>query len=467
MNMQDVVLNGLLYNREYITKVLSFIDVAYFEYEANKIIFNVIKDYFNKYENLIPLDALLLTITEKPGILQNQIDAIIEKCKQGELSKDNEHDVNWLIDETENWCKQRAIYNALTKCISIWKGDLSTKNIEPITAIPDILQEALSVSFDTAIGLDYGDNEELFQRYNNTSKKFPFDIELFNTTTNGGVEPKTLNIVQASSGVGKSAFLCHYAASQIQARRNVLYITLEMAEEKVAQRIDANLMQIPFKELNHIQKTKDLYIKRREKLFKTGIGKLIIKEYPPASVGSKEFQRLLNEIYNKKGIKFDIVIVDYLGIVKSDRISLSSGTYSYMKAISEELRALAVKNELAIFSAVQTNRDGVDSSSLSLKNISDSLGIVMTADYIFGLISLEEHAAQDKALIIQLKNRYSSIYSDRKFYVGYDRSMQRFFDSSDQPDDISVGASSDIPIFDKTNIGERITEESSFSQIKW
>lgn len=467
--IQRLILNGLVHDKSYLEKVLPFLQSEYFETIPERIVFKIIKEHHEKYGNQTTLEAILVQ-TGEDKLEQSIYEGVVELCKEVESPSDS--DINWLIDQTEKWCQKQALYNALSKSIAIWKGD--EKKV-PESAIPDIIKEALSVSFNTEIGLCYDDTEEIFQRLNNTTKKIPFDIDLLNDITGGGFAPKTLNIVQASMGVGKSAFLCNYAAMQLRMQKNVLYISMEMSEESIASRIDANLLDTSFKDLGHIQKNRMVYKKKHEDLRKKGLGRLFIKEFPPGGASDVDFENLLRELANKKDFVPEIVCIDYLGICKSSRVNMAQGSYTYMKAISEELRAFAVRNECVVVSAIQTNREGIDSSSISLRNIADSVGVAATADFILGIISLEEQAEQDSALCIQLKNRYSSIYGENhKFYLGYSREKSQFFDI-DQPEGtdsnkkgVKVGAA-DIPGFSKSDIGKRIEAEREdvFSSINW
>ena len=461
MDIQHLILNGLMYDREYIEKVLPFIRSDYFDNTVCRHIFNVLNDNFAKYDNPTTVEALLVQLQESKKLTQDEYNSAVDVAKES-LSTSADSDIHWLIDQTEAWCKNRALYNALATSVSIFDDESRKVSVE---MIPFILEEALSVSFNTEVGLEYDNVEEIYQRLNNVEKRIPFDIDILNKITGGGFAKKTLNIVQASMGVGKSAFLCNYTASQLRMQKNVLYISMEMAEEIIATRIDANLLDTDFEKLAHIHKNKSVYIKKREKLAKKGLGKLYIKEYPPGGASDRDFDHLLSELRNKKKFIPDIICVDYLGICKSSRMQMSSGSYSYLKAISEELRALAVKHECVLVTATQTNRGGIDSSSMSLKDIADSVGVAATADFIMGIISLEEHAEQDQALCTQLKNRYSSVYGENHtFYLGYSREKSQFFDV-DQPDN-----DDDTPAFDKGKFGSRMDEEQDddvFSKISW
>ena len=461
MDIQHLVLNGLMYDREYIEKVLPFIRVEYFENAVCKHIFSVLNDNFVKYDNPTTAEALLVQLNESKKLTQEEYNSAVDICKDA-LSEPANTDIHWLVDQTEAWCKRQALYNALCDSVAIFDGD-HKKGI--VDAIPSMLEEALSVSFNTEVGLEYDNAEEIYQRLNNVAKKLPFDIDILNKITAGGFALKTLNIVQASMGVGKSAFLCNYAASQLRMQKNVLYISMEMAEEIIATRIDANLLDTSFENLAHLHKNKMAYFKKREGLRKKGLGRLFIKEYPPGGASDRDFEHLLTELRNKKKFIPEVICIDYLGICKSSRMQMSSGSYAYLKAISEELRALAVRHECVVVTATQTNRGGIDSSSMSLKDIADSVGVAATADFIMGIISLEEHAEQDQALCTQLKNRYSSIFGENhKFYLGYSREKSQFFDT-EQPDD-----DEDTPTFDKGDFGSRMSEEKEsdvFSSIVW
>jgi archaellum biogenesis ATPase FlaH len=343
-----------------------------------------------------------------------------------------EHNLEWLISETETFCKEKALYNGIMESIHIIDGKSKDKNK---TAIPDILSNALAVSFDTNIGHDYlEDSEQRYEFYHTIEKRIPFDLEFMNTITAGGTPTKTLNIVMAGTGVGKSLFLCHHAANCLSQGMNVLYITCEMAEERIAERIDANLLDITLDSLRELPK--DVYDKRIESLKQRVSGKLIIKEYPTASANTNHFRILIDELWLKKRFKPDIIVVDYLNICASSRMKAGAvNSYTYIKAIAEELRGLAAERNVPIWSATQVNRTGFSNTDIGLEDTSESFGLPATADFMFALISTEKLDEMNQIMVKQLKNRYNDTASNRKFVLGINRAKMKLYDISgtDQP----------------------------------
>ena len=420
--IEFLVLRSLLFNEGYVRKVLPFLKEEYFQDQIQKMLFLEISDFVLKYNNLPTKEALLIEIEDRNDVNQGEFEKIIHLIN---CLEDVPVDETWLIDTTEKWCKDRAIYNALIESISI-NGGQTDKSRD---AIPSILQDALSVCFDNHIGHDYlGDYEERYKSYHKTEDKIPFDLEYFNKITKGGLPNKTLNIALAGTGVGKSLFMCHVASSVLLQGRNVLYITLEMAEEKIAERIDANLLNVPVQQLTELPKS--LFESKVMGISKKTQGTLIIKEYPTASAHAGHFKTLLNELSLKKSFRPDIIFIDYLNICASSRYksNFSVNSYSYVKAIAEELRGLAVEFNVPIVSATQTTRSGYGSSDVELTDTSESFGLPATADLMFALISTEELEDLGQILVKQLKNRYNDPTINKKFIVGIDRSKMRLFD---------------------------------------
>jgi replicative DNA helicase len=370
-----------------------------------------------------------------------------------EIFKIEEIDDEWLYNKTEKWCQDRALFNAVMESISIIDGkhqDL-TKN-----ALPDILTKALSVSFDTNIGHDYLENvESRYDFYHSEEEKVPFDLEMLNLITKGGLSNKSLNIALAGTGVGKSLFMCHVAAGALSAGKNALYITMEMSEERIAERIDANLLDIPIGELDTL--SKDHFVERVGTLKKKTNGKLIVKEYPTGSANANHFRALLNELKLKKSFVPDIIFIDYLNICASSRIKMggSTNSYTYIKAIAEELRGLAVEFDLPIVSATQTTRTGYSSSDPGLEDTSESFGLPATADLMFALVSNEELDAQGQIMVKQLKNRYNDPNNNKRFVIGIERAKMRLYDVDG---DATDGLVNDTPVFDNSKIEERFSD---------
>jgi replicative DNA helicase len=417
------ILRNLLYNENYSRKVIPFIQPDYFEQRSEKVIFQEIVHFIVKYNSGITKEALTIE-------LENRIDLTETEVKEVRDIVDALHDApvdyQWLLDTTEKWCRDRAIYLALMEAIGIADGNDENKNRD---AIPSILSDALAVSFDNNIGHDYLENyQERYEYYHRKEEKIEFDLEYFNKITKGGLPPKTLNIALAGTGVGKSLFMCHVASSVLLQGRNVLYITMEMAEEKIAERIDANLLNVPIQNLTDLPKS--TFENKVTSLSKKTQGTLIIKEYPTASAHSGHFKALLNELALKKSFKPDIIFIDYLNICASSRYKsgVSINSYSYIKAIAEELRGLAVEKEVPIVSATQTTRSGYSSSDVDITDTSESFGLPATADLMFALISTDELEQLGQIMVKQLKNRYNDPTMNKRFIVGVDRAKMRLYD---------------------------------------
>ena len=428
--IEKVILRNLVYNEEYLRKVIPFIEPDYFNDRNERVVFEHITKYVAEYNSLITKEVLLIEIEDRRDITQEEVKNINGTINELE---DIECDLEWLSDTTEKWCRDRAIYLALMESIKIADGQDDKQNRD---AIPTILSDALSVSFNRNVGHDYlEDYEERYELYNKKESRIQFDLEYFNKITKGGIPNKTLNIALAGTGVGKSLFMCHHASSVLLEGKNVLYITLEMAEEKIAERIDANLLNVNIQEITDLPKP--IFESKVTNLAKKTQGSLIIKEYPTASAHSGHFKALLNELALKKSFKPDIIFIDYLNICASSRYRAGSNvnSYSYIKAIAEELRGLAVEANVPIFSATQTTRSGFASSDVDLTDTSESFGLPATADLMFALISTEELEGLGQIMVKQLKNRYNDPTYNRRFVIGVDRAKMRLYDCEQQAQD--------------------------------
>ncbi len=426
--LEQTIMRNLLYNEDYATKVLPFIQSDYFHDNTEKTIFEKIFGYVEKYHTLPTKEILEISLEESDDLTELLYDNILGYLKLLESEKDQKPDIEWLLDSTEKFCKDQAVYNAVMESIQIIEGDGDSEK----TSIPELLTDALSISFDPHVGHDYlEDWDKRFDFYHRKEEKIEFDLENFNKITKGGLSRKSLNIALAGTGVGKSLFMCHVASSCLNAGKNVLYITLEMAEEKIAERIDANLMNIPLEDLMTLPK--QLYTDKIEKLRKKTDGILIIKEYPTANAHVGHFRHLLNELNLKKSFQPDIVFVDYLNICASSRIksNLFQNSYSYIKSIAEELRGFAVERNLPVLSATQTTRSGFANTDPDLTDTSESFGLPATADFMFALVATEEMDGLNQILVKQLKNRYNDPTYLRKFVLGIDRSKMRLYDIDD------------------------------------
>ena len=421
--IESTILKNLIHNEEYSRKSIPFLKAEYFEDRKEKVIFEEILSFIVKYDTSITIEALNIEVDNRTDLTEDEVKGIKEIITS---LKESSVDQQWLLDSTEKWCRDRAIYLALMESIHIADGNDENKNRD---SIPTILSDALSVSFDNNIGHDYLLNyEERYEFYHKKEEKIEFDLEYFNKITKGGLPNKTLNIALAGTGVGKSLFMCHFASSVLLQGRNVLYITMEMAEEKIAERIDANLLDVSIQDLTDLPKL--MFDKKVNSISKKTQGSLIIKEYPTASAHSGHFKALLNELALKKSFKPDIIFIDYLNICASSRYKAGSNvnSYSYIKAIAEELRGLAVEANVPILSATQTTRSGFASSDVDLTDTSESFGLPATADLMFALISTEELEALNQIMIKQLKNRYNDPTIFKRFVIGVDRAKMRLYD---------------------------------------
>ena len=449
-NLEQTILRNLLTDEDYMRKVLPFIKPDYFE-GIYRILFREAGKFVAKYNKLPNAESFKIELDQSDKLSDEQYNLAMDIVPQ--LFTGDKVDDKWLVDTTEKWCQDRAIYLAIMESISIIDGkhEKLTKG-----ALPDLLSKALGVGFDLKVGHDYVENaEDRYEFYHTEEDRLPFDLEYFNKITKGGVPRKTLNIALAGTGVGKSLFMCHVASSALVQGYNVLYITMEMAEERIAERIDANLLDVPIDQLDKLPKN-TFSLKVQEIARKTQ-GKLIIKEYPTGSAHSGHFRALLNELKLKRQFEPDLIFIDYLNICASSRMKGMGGainSYSYIKAIAEELRGLAVEFDIPIFSATQTTRSGFSNSDIGLEDTSESFGLPATADLMFALITTEELERQGQFAVKQLKNRYNDPTLHKRFVVGVDRSKMRLYDVEETQQTLT----DDTPVFDKTPTGERFKD---------
>ena len=458
-NLNQLVIRNILNNEEYTRRVLPFIQPEYFEGVYSQL-FKQIAKYVHKYNVLPTIDAFKVQLDETDSLSDEQFRHAQEVLP--ELFKGDDSDLTWLLDTTEQWCQDRALFNAVMESISIIDGkhkELS-KN-----ALPDILTKALGVTFDTNVGHDYiASAEERYEFYHRTEERVAFDLDYFNKITKGGVPKKTLNIALAGTGVGKSLFMCHCAAANLTDNKNVLYITMEMAEERIAERIDANLLNIPIDQIENL--SKNMFAEKVNEIKTKTNGQLIIKEYPTGAANANHFRALLNELKLKKSFVPDVIYIDYLNICSSSRMKAMGGSinsYTYIKAIAEEMRGLAVEFDLPIFSATQTTRSGFSSSDPGLEDTSESFGLPATADFMFALVSSEELDSLGQIMVKQLKNRYNDLNNYKRFVVGVDRSKMRLVDADESQQNLVE----DKPAFDKSDFGQgQEAEDDKFRDFK-
>ena len=453
--VEFLILRNLLHNEEYLRKVIPFIKPEYFEDNHQKIIFEEIQNFVEKYNQMATKEILCIEVENRNDINDTSFKEVVGLITSLE---EEMSEFNWLVDTTEKWCRDRAIYLALMESIALADGTDEKKGRD---AIPSILSDALAVSFDAHVGHDYlADYEQRYETYHRKEDRVEFDLEYFNKITKGGLPNKTLNIALAGTGVGKSLFMCHVASSVLLQGRNVLYITMEMAEEKIAERIDANLLNVPIQEIGELPKV--MFESKVTNLAQKTQGTLIIKEYPTASAHSGHFKSLLNELALKKSFRPDIIFIDYLNICASSRYKtgVSVNSYSYIKAIAEELRGLAVEANVPIVSATQTTRSGYGSSDVDITDTSESFGLPATADLMFALISTEELEQLGQIMVKQLKNRYNDPTIFKRFIVGIDRAKMRIYDCEQKAQD---------DILDSGNEEEYNDEErkKSFEEFKF
>ena len=451
--IERTTLSELVSNEQYARKVLPFIRGEYFSDRTERIIFEEIQNFVERYNALPTKSSLEIEIDTRRDLNEDDIRRVLDVVKGLENDKDVNFD--WLVETAEKFCKDKAVYNAIVEGISIIDGKDKARGPD---AIPSILTDALAVGFDNSVGHDYLlDADKRFDFYHTVEEKIPFDLDFFNRITKGGLPPKTLNIALAGTGVGKSLAMCHFAANCLSQGKNVLYITLEMAEERIAERIDANLMNISIDDLHELPK--QMFDDKIAKIIKKTSGKLIVKEYPTASAHTAHFRGLIKELAIKKTFKPDIIFVDYLNICASSRFkgAQNVNSYMYIKAIAEELRGLAVETNVPIMSATQTTRSGFTSTDIGLEDTSESFGLPATADFMFALISTEELEELNQIAVKQLKNRYNDPTIAKRFVLGIDRAKMKLFDvSSTEQDLVDSGQEDNFTesVFDKTDAGK-------------
>lgn len=453
--IERTTLSNLVYNENYTRKVLPFLKSEYFSDRQERIVFEEISKFVEKFNNRPTKQALSIELDKRKDLNDDEFKKVLEVV---ETLSDAEVDLNWLVETTEKFCKEKAVYNAVLESIKIIDGKDKQKQID---AIPDVLSDALAVAFDQHIGHDYvDDGEGRYEFYHKKEEKIEFDLDYFNKITKGGLPQKTLNVALAGTGVGKSLFMCHFASTLLMQGKNVLYITLEMAEEKIAERIDANLMNVTMDELRQLPKK--MFEDRLTKIQSKTKGRLIIKEYPTASAHAGHFRALIKELALKKSFKPDIIFVDYLNICASSRFkgNANVGSYFYIKAIAEELRGLAVENNLPIVSATQTTRGGYSNSDIGMEDTSESFALPATADFMFALISTEELEKLNQIMVKQLKNRYNDPNMNKRFVIGVDRGKMKLYDCEQeaQEDIIDNGQDDDKPLFDKSRSYEKFSD---------
>ena len=464
MRIEQQILSNLIHNEHYCRKVIPFIKQEYFAERKESVIVRQITDFFNKYNKPLSPEILAIEVSNSKGLTDKEVGEVGEYIKTLVNAPVNE---DWLMESTEKFCKDRAVYLAIMGSIKIFEGKDPMHNKD---AIPSLLSDALAVSFDSHVGHDYLDDfESRYEFYHRVEEKIAFDLDMFNKITKGGLSKKTLNIALAGTGVGKSLFMCHVGAACLTQGKNVLYITMEMAEERIAERIDANLLNLTMDELKVVDK--DIYESRIDKIRKKTQGKLIVKEYPTASAHAGHFRALLEELKLKREFSPDIIMIDYLNICSSQRMKQGANinSYTYVKAIAEELRGLAVEYNVPILSATQTTRSGYTNSDPGLEDTSESFGLPATADFMFALVSNEELEQLNQIIVKQLKNRYNDPGYYKRFVVGIDRSKMKLYDveASAQEGLSDAGHSKDDkPLFDKSGFGSRMQAED-FSGFKF
>ena len=452
--IEEIILKNLFVSDTFTRKVIPYLEEDYFSDRSERLVYKQITEYFMKYNECPTHEALSIQLNDLTGVNDEEVKnamTTINQCKQS--TDETPHD--FLVDETEKWCKDRAIYNAVMESIQIIDKSSTREKGE----IPDILKDALSVSFDQHIGHDFiEDSDDRFISYNTVEDKLPFDLEMMNKITKGGLPNKTLNVIMAGTGVGKSLFMCHCAANNLMMGKNVLYISMEMSEEKIAERIDANLMNLPIQDLSNLPK--DMYDKKVKSIRDKTTGKLIVKEYPTASAHTGHFRHLLQELNLKKDFLPDIIYVDYLNICASARMraGASVNSYTMVKSIAEEMRGLAVEFKLPIVTATQTNRQGFTSTDVGLEDTSESFGLPATADLMVALISTEELEELDQIMFKQLKNRYNDPTYYRRFIIGVDRSRMKLYDCEQSATEELHDSG---PAFDNSESGKRISGEKT------
>ena len=449
------ILQGLVNDEEYTRQVMPFVKEDYFTQPDQKLVFKIIGQYFEKYNALPAPEALLIEINQVGGFDEKTIKSAVDIVESFEGKEVDE----WLIDQTETFCQDKAIYNAIMSGINIIEKDPDGKG-----QLPGLLQEALQVSFDNSVGHDFEEDADArHDFYNRVESKLPVDLEMLKKITKDGIPTKTLNIIMAGTGVGKSLFMCHMACANMLEGKNVLYITMEMAEERIAERLDANLLDVTMEELGILPKSS--YQKKMKRLMDTCTGKIVIKEYPTASANANHFRHLLQELRTKKNFKPDVIYIDYLNICASFRIrgGANAGSYAIVKAIAEELRGLAVEFNVPIISATQTNRSGFSCSDIGLEDTSESFGLPATADFMLAISQTEELEQLNQYMVKQLKNRYADPNFHKRFVVGVDKSKMRLFDVEQSAQKQIVD---DTPLFDRSQDKPNKDLKSLFDDFK-
>lgn len=467
--IEELILSNLALNEEYSRKIIPFIKEEYFSDNSHRVVYKLIKQYIDEYNNVPTKEALMIDLSAKEGLNTNSFEGAQKLISALETEQ---HEMDWLLDKTEKFCQDRAIYNAIMSSIKIMEDKSEGQSRG---AIPQLLSDALGVSFDSNIGHDFlEDYEARFEFYHRKEERIPFRLNPFNLITKQGLPKKTLNIILAGTGVGKSLAMCSFAADNILDGKNVLYITMEMSQEKIAERIDANLLDVDIEVIESLPR--ETYLKKVEKIRNKTVGKMIIKEFPTASAHSGHFRHLLNELRLKKNFVPDIIYIDYLNICASARIKAGGNvnSYTYIKAIAEELRGLAVEFSVPVVSATQTTRSGYGNTDVGLEDTSESFGLPATADLMFALISSEQLDQLNQIMVKQLKNRYSDPSKNKRFVIGVDRSKMRLFEVEQSAQTLSDSGQTntkDTPAFDNSSFGQRVRAErpdkSKFEKFKF
>lgn len=455
MRIENTILSNLLHNEEYSRKVLPFINKRYFSERKEAIIFEEYQKFFDKYNKPITKEILAIEVSNRKDLTDKEYNEFSDYINKIESAPTN---TDWLYNETESFCKKKAVYNAILDSIGIIDGKDKQRSED---AIPSMLSDALGVSFDSHVGHNYiDDSDSRYEYYHRVEEKIRFDLDMLNKITKGGLSKKTLNVVLAGTGVGKSLFMCHAAAANLIDNKNVLYITMEMAEERIAERIDANLLNLSMDELKVVDK--NVFDNRLDKIKQKSQGRLIIKEYPTAGAHAGHFRALLEELKMKQEFKPDIIYIDYLNICNSQRLRQGANvnSYTFVKTIAEEIRGLAVEYAVPIVSATQTTRSGFTSTDPGLEDTSESFGLPATVDLMFALISTEELENLGQIMVKQLKNRYADPSYYKRFVIGVDRSKMKLYDVEVSAQaNISDAGQDDIPVFDNSTFGSRMKTE--------
>jgi len=463
MRIEQTILNNLIHNEDYARKVLPFLKKDYFQNRQERIVFEIVSKFYTDYNKPLTKEILSIEVSNRKDLTDVEHKSLQESI--GSLSGEDVNE-DWLLERSEKFCKEKAVHNGIMEAIGIIDGKNTVLTED---AIPSLLQEALAVSFDKHVGHDYlEDGEERYAFYHKVEEKLPFDLGMFNTITKGGLSKKTLNVALAGTGVGKSLFMCHVAAAALLQGKNVLYITMEMAEERIAERIDANLLNLTMDELKVVDKS--IFINRLEKLKNKTQGRLVVKEYPTAGAHAGHFRSLIDELKMKRDFVPDVIIIDYLNICSSQRIRQGANvnSYTYIKSIAEELRGLAVEYNVPILSATQTTRSGFSNTDVDLTDTSESFGLPATVDFMFALISTEELEQLNQIMVKQLKNRYADPSSYKRFIVGIDRSKMKLYDVEvSAQENIADSGQDDTPVFDNSEFGRRSKKEISFDGFKF